>query len=132
MYYLQAWSLGINGERFLSCQFEAWVHGPVCRGLYNRFKTNKNLYSFISKYDVVNVKAFGDICDEDKGFINYILDNYAGFTGTELEIMTHKELPWIEARNGIGPMESCNEIISEDTMRIFYGEKWKAINSKTE
>lgn len=49
LYYLQAWSLGINNERFLNCEFEAWVHGPVSRDLYNRFKASKTLYSFISK-----------------------------------------------------------------------------------
>ena len=52
LYYLQAWSLGINNERFLNCKFEAWVHGPVCRELYNRFRASKTLYSFISKDDV--------------------------------------------------------------------------------
>ena len=130
LYYLQAWSLGITKEPFLNCKFEAWVHGPVCRELYNRFRTSKTLYSFTSKDDVDTIDtSYLDICEEDKAFINYILDNYAGFSGTELEVMTHKEQPWIEARHGIGPMESCNEVISEDTMRDFYGKKWNEINS---
>ena len=130
LYYLQAWSLGINNERFLNCKFEAWVHGPVSRELYNRFRASKTLYSFISKNDVnENETSYSDICEEDKAFINYILDNYAGFSGTELEAMTHKERPWIEARHGIGPMESCINVISEDTMKDFYGKKWSEINS---
>ena len=130
LYYLQAWSLGINNERFLNCKFEAWVHGPVCRELYNRFRASKTLYSFISKDDVdKNETSYMCIDEEDRSFINYILDNYAGFSGTELEVMTHKEQPWIEARHGIGPMESCNEVISEDTMRDFYGKKWNEMNS---
>lgn len=130
LYYLQAWSLGINNERFLNCEFEAWVHGPVSRDLYNRFKASKTLYSFISKNDVdkENTSYMG-IDEKDKNFINYILDNYAGFSGTELEAMTHKDLPWIEARHGIGPMDSCNQVISEDTMKEFYGKKWSEINS---
>ena len=84
----------------------------------------------ISKDDVdKNETSYMRIDEEDRSFINYILDNYAGFSGTELEVMTHKEQPWIEARHGIGPMESCNEVISEDTMRDFYGKKWNEINS---
>ena len=130
LYYLQAWSLGINNKRFLNCKFEAWVHGPVSRELYNRFRASKTLYSFISKDDVdKNETSYMRIDEEDRSFINSILDYYAGFSGTELEAMTHKERPWIEARHGIGSMESCNNIISEDTMRDFYGKKWSEINS---
>ena len=84
LYYLQAWSLGINNERFLNCKFEAWVHGPVCRELFNRFRVSKTLYSFISKDDVdKNETSYMCIDEEDRSFINYILDNYAGFSGTE-------------------------------------------------
>ncbi len=64
----------------------------------------------------------------DIEFINYILDNYAGYSGAELESMTHKEDPWMEARNGYAPMQSCNKIISEETMRNYYGERWQKIN----
>lgn len=130
LYYLQAWSLGINKEPFLNCKFEAWVHGPVSRELYNRFRASKTLYSFISKDDVdKNDTSYVRIEEEDRRFINYILDNYAGFSGTELEAMTHNEQPWIEARHGIGPMESCINVISEGTMIDFYGKKWSEINS---
>lgn len=130
VYYLQAWFLGINGERFLDCSFEAWVHGPVCRELYDRFKGSKTLYSFISMEDVQDKNSASCIESQDKDFINYILDNYAGFSGVELEAMTHKEMPWKEARNGIAPMLACEKVISEDTMREYYGERWKRIQGE--
>lgn len=57
LYYLQAWSLGINGERFIESPFEAWVHGPVSKVLYDRFKSTKNLYSFIYETNVINKKS---------------------------------------------------------------------------
>lgn len=31
MYYIQAWSLGINGKPMMNGKFEAWVHGPMHR-----------------------------------------------------------------------------------------------------
>ena len=79
LYYVQAWSLGINQERFLKCDFEAWAHGPVSRVLYNRFKDTKNLYSFINEADVINKNPETKILNDDIDFINFILDNYAGF-----------------------------------------------------
>lgn len=130
LYYLQAWSLGINNEPFLKSSFEAWVHGPVCKELYDRFKETKSLYSFITLSDLLDINPKTKIDPADVEFINFILENYAGFSGAELEVMTHKEKPWIEARNGLEPMERGNRIISEESMSAFYGEKWKQIQSK--
>lgn len=127
MYYIQAWSLGINGEKMMEARFEAWVHGPVCRQLYDRFKSTKSLYSTIDKEDVKNIDATNDITQEDKEFINYILENFARYSGPQLETMTHNEQPWIEARNGASPMEHCENQISEDTMRTYYGKKYEEI-----
>lgn len=128
LYYLQAWSLGINQKPFLTCSFEAWVHGPVSRELYDRFKSSHSLYSFITVSDVVNENPETAIEQDDIEFINYILDNYAGYSGAEMESMTHKEAPWLEARRGYAPMQSCDNTISEETMQNYYGERWKAIN----
>ena len=128
LYYLQAWSLGINQEPFLKWSFDARVHGPVSRELYNRFRLSHSLYSFITVSDVVNENPEASIAQDDIEFINYILDNYAGYSGAELESMTHKENPWLEAREGSAPMQSCDKTISEETMRVYYGERWKEIN----
>lgn len=127
MYYIQAWSLGINKVAMMDARFEAWVHGPVCRQLYNRFKETKSLYSVITKEDILNVNAADEIASDDKEFIDYILENFARYSGTQLESMTHSELPWIEARGGVGQMEHCENQISEETMKDFYGKKYEEI-----
>lgn len=128
LYYLQAWSLGINNERFINCSFEAWVHGPVCRQIYDRLKGQKNLYSLITTDDLQTQEPNTLIEAIDIEFINFILDNYAGFSGTELETMTHKETPWIETRRGLNPMQGCNKEIPEDMMQTYYGKKWHQLN----
>ncbi len=129
LYYIQGWSLGISNEKFLNCSFEAWVHGPVCRQLYDRFKTTKNLYSIITPDDrIFTDKDLDFICKEDKEFINYILENYAGFSGAELESMTHAEKPWLETRGDLAPMQACHKEISNEIMKDFFGEKWAVIN----
>lgn len=128
LYYLQAWSWGINNERFINCSFEAWVHGPVCRQIYDRLKGQKNLYSLITTDDLQTKEPNTLIEAADIEFINFILDNYAGFSGTELETMTHTEAPWIETRRGLDPMQGCNKEIPEDMMQTYYGKKWHQLN----
>lgn len=127
IYYIQAWSLGINKQKMMDARFEAWVHGPVCRQLYERLKPTKSLYSTISIEDVQNKEAMNEIDPEDREFVNYILENFARYSGPQLETMTHKELPWIEARGNAGPMEHCENQISEDTMSSFYGKLYETI-----
>ena len=129
LYYVQAWSLGILKVKFINTKFEAWVHGPVCRDLYDRFKTNKTLYSPISVDDIIIQNPEELIDEEDIKFINFILENYAGFSGAELETMTHNESPWKETRQGLSPMQSSHKEIKDDLMKTYYGAKWEKINS---
>lgn len=127
MYYIQAWSLGINKVPFMKAHFEAWVHGPVCRQLYDRFKASKNLYSFIGTDDILNRNVADILAKEDKEFVSYILENYARYSGSQLEQMTHNEQPWIEARRGLAPMEHCENEITNASMEVYYAKRYAEI-----
>lgn len=127
IYYIQAWCLGINKERFMDARFEAWVHGPVCRELYDRFKDTKSLYATIGLEDVKNKNAKDCIAPDDIVFIDYILENYARFSGSQLEAMTHNEKPWINARGNVAPMEKCDGVITDESMLTYYGKKYNEI-----
>ena len=42
VFYADAWYMALNNDReLIPNQFEAWVHGPVVRELYNRFSDYK-------------------------------------------------------------------------------------------
>ena len=54
LYYAYAWTLALLNDdeehlnnRLFDSKFEAWVHGPVNREIYNRFNPAKYLYSEI-------------------------------------------------------------------------------------
>ena len=121
LYYIQAWSLGIRNRIFFEGEFQAWVHGPVNRHIYDRF-SNKYLYSEIDLDCCKNKNP--TFREEDTEFLNYILDNYLKYSGFELEAMTHKEQPWLEARAGVPFSQRCETVISEQSMRDFYGKQW--------
>lgn len=52
-----------------------------------------------------------------------IVQAYGSASPEELEIQTHHEKPWKNARNGIPADMSSNAVISEDSMREFFEEQ---------
>ena len=67
----------------MTAKFEAWIHGPVNREIYNRFNSTKYLYSEINIDDCMNHNV--SLSSEDAEFIDFILENYLKYSGAELE-----------------------------------------------
>lgn len=113
VYYADAWHLALRDNALIEEDFEAWVHGPVVRNLYYRFKEYK--WKPITE-NIELPKLPLSIC-------KYLHDFYAffgKFTAIELEQMTHQETPWIEARKGLSIDAECTNCISKETMKHFY------------
>lgn len=127
LYYVQAWSYGINKKPMFEGEFEAWIHGPVNRAIYDRFSPTKYLYSEINIADCKNKEV--KFSDEDTEFIDFILENYLKYSGAELERLSHNEKPWLETRGDLGVNERCDKIIAPELMMDYYGKKWEKINS---
>lgn len=123
LYYAQAWHLAFFQKPLFDGKFQAWIHGPVNRDIYDRFKENKLLYSTLDCDDLLDTNINETIDEKTQEHINNILESYARFSGTELEMMTHREDPWLEARKGFSPMERCENEISEQTMKNYYGNR---------
>lgn len=116
-YYVQAWSLAVKGEQLIDCKFQAWVHGPVCRELYDCCKNDIN--------NVTKISLGNDICEDDREFIDAVLGMYDDLTGQELELLTHSEEPWKEARRGLSYWQPSTNVISDDAMAAYYLEEFK-------
>lgn len=120
MYYVQAWNLAFRRTALFEGKFQAWVHGPVNREIYDRFAPKKSLYSEIQDCDA---RLDFDPESLDEGVrlhIDAVLEAYADFSGSQLEEMTHREPPWIEAREGYRPSQRCEVVIDENRMRDYY------------
>jgi len=119
-YYAKAWHLALYDENLVSEPFEAWIHGPVNPALYDVYKhygeDDIDLTEELKKTDIENF-------DEFFTFVLQVYDSYGHLDGNELEIISHEEKPWIEARGNKRPWESCDTIISEDIMKYFYRGK---------
>ena len=127
LYYVQAWSYGINKQPIFNGEFEAWVHGPVNREIYNRFNPTKYLYSEINIDDCLNNSV--SLSSGDAEFVDFVLENYLKYSGAELERLSHNEKPWIVTRGDLNVNERCEKVIDPKLMIEDYGEKWKSIKA---
>lgn len=115
-YYAYAWYLAQTGERLFEERFEAWVHGPVCPPLYSNIRYVKGLvgdWAIVPKYD-------GDVNEDALSIAKWVYEAYGEFSGTDLEIMTHREAPWIKARGGLNSWERSTALISDDDITEYY------------
>jgi len=124
LYYVEAWHLVFFNKSIVEDEFQAWVHGPVSKKLWNEVKNLSVLYSEleVSKPEKI-IKDVEEKLNQDQiDLINDVIKKYGKQSGYNLECLTHNELPWIEAREGLSPNAPSNNIISKKTMKKYYSE----------
>jgi len=115
-YYSQAWSLALKDSKLIDGNFEAWVHGPVNRPLWNRLKNYG--YSLIDEKALAGVA--NNIDEQTALFLEMVWATYKDFNGFQLESLTHQEAPWISAREGLSSCEPSDRIIDNRLMKSYY------------
>ena len=118
-YYAQAWHCALLDKPLFDEEIQAWVHGPVCPVLYSYYANYgwtpiKKLYGASPRFSA-----------ESLGVLRAVYSTYSKFDGAQLETLTHSELPWREARGNISPFEPSDKVISVESMRRYYAEKYK-------
>lgn len=114
VYYAYAWTLtllndsaeNLTNKLFDDGRFEAWVHGPVIHGLYNKY----------SKYGFNNIsksKTRPTFTEDIEDVLNQVWDVYGKYNADQLESMTHQESPWKNARKDLSPLDSSSNFISD-------------------
>lgn len=117
VFYADAWYMVFNnGNQLIPEQFEAWVHGPVVRSLYDRFRGS-------SWHPIMEEVSYPLSLDKDtRDHLNEIYEVLGAFSAFELEQMTHDEQPWIQARQGLEPDQVCTRAIDKSLMHSFYSQ----------
>ena len=113
VYYAQAWSLVWDDRQLFDDPIEAWANGPVVRGLYERHRGQFEVRDW----------PWGDAdrLDRDaRETIEAVVDYYGGRSAQVLSDLTHRELPWREARQGVPDGERGHRTISLATMAEYY------------
>ncbi|QNE38590.1 DUF4065 domain-containing protein [Hymenobacter sp. NBH84] len=127
LYYLQAWSLAISDDDLFDDVPQAWMHGPVYTDVYHKYSHLKAapIVAPVSRPSVARLPispiAFtsGELVEQER-ILETILESYMPQTAEWLKNQTHREQPWIEAREGLPPMAPSTKYLSKQTMREYY------------
>lgn len=111
-FYVQGWYVAKKGCPLFKHDFQAWRYGPVSPTLYKYHTKNATV-----SLNYTNIPGhIQNISDADKNFIEVIVSLYAGFTGLQLSELSHKQDPWINAKQN---SPSTNEITLESMQEYF-------------
>lgn len=111
-YYAYAWYLTKYNERLFEESPQAWIHGPVFMSLYKAIQ-NKEM----TKTDIKCIEENERV----KKLLEVIYKVYGKFSGYKLELMTHSEDPWKNARKGYLPDEKSRVEIKDEDILAYYG-----------
>ena len=113
LYYAQAWHLALYGIPLFDDDFEAWIHGPVIPSLYAQYQQ----FGWQPILKEVQPPQFPE---ELADFLEEVTEEYFMLDAYELEMMTHREAPWIQARGGLPIDEPSYAVISQQSMKDYY------------
>lgn len=112
-YYSQAWHLVWESKPMFNAKIEAWANGPVIPKLYEAHR-GQFMVSSWPKGNADNLKK-----DEVESE-SVVLGAYGGMSAFELSELTHRELPWRDARQGLGAGERGNAEITPSALVEYY------------
>ena len=120
-YYAQAWYLTLYDRPLFNDEFEAWIHGPVCNSVYQKYRQ----YGW---QQIEKESRVPEIVIQTEGVFDHIKQIYRIYgemDGDQLERLTHTERPWQDARTGLKPNEPSTNPIGSNAMRQFYLEEFE-------
>jgi len=134
LYYIQGWHFGyFKKEPLFDAVPQAWVHGPVYPEVYQQYKWDNNIKVNENECSPEVLKTIIDgfqISNNEIDFLNSLLIYYSKRSGAELEITTHMERPWLEARGELAPHESSTVEIPLDSIKSYFIERHKKATSE--
>jgi len=124
VYYAYAHVLARHHCKLFDEPIQAWANGPVVWELYSQLKRYGR--GPIGE-DFLEGDVDGEIDRLSEVFppdvletLNGVYEAYIGKSAFELVTLTHNELPWREAREGLAPSDTSYNVISDEAiMRQF-------------
>lgn len=140
LYYIQSWHLvHFDGHSLFDDEPEAWINGPVYRKVYDKWKKERGIYDeFVLKFSLVGKlgelfnqkKEAIEVSDSQWSYLESVLNRYVPYSHEKLVLMTHKDAPWNEAREGLEPFVYADRTITHSSMQEFYTKLLAAKNKR--
>lgn len=126
LYYIQGFYYAFYNKFIFNEDCEAWIHGPVYRDIYYRYRNYH--FDAIKGSQEFDSSIFSD---EEKSIFDSVIRNICCYSGKILEIFTHAEEPWLEARGDLLINVGSDKIIDKKTIGkyfIYVKEKYNMIS----
>lgn len=123
LYYAQAFHIAALDSPAFDEDFEAWMHGPVVRTVWEKmrdFSILNDLLELTEAGKQLAKTAAEKLSQDQSDLIDDVLAEYGKLSAYKLECLTHSEAPWITARGNLSPDDHSCEVISKESMRTFY------------
>lgn len=114
-YYCQAWSLVWDDAPLFPEDFQAWANGPVCPELFHK---TQGRY-LVNAADETG--GDGNLTENQKDTIDRVVVHYGIHNAQWLSQLTHMEDPWNQARENVLQNGKCDNIITKESMAMYYG-----------
>ncbi|SIQ34017.1 type II TA system antitoxin MqsA family protein [Halanaerobium kushneri] len=127
LYYSQGFYKTFYDEFLFNDNCEAWVHGPVYKDIY--FKYRNFGYNPIED-ESLEFKNI-ELTEAEEELLDSIIDNFGCYSAKTLEKMTHSERPWRLTRKNLKAEEKSDEIISKELIADYFrdvNDKYKMLN----
>lgn len=122
LFYCDAYHLAYFDAELVNDKFEAWVHGPVSKKVFDFLKDKSLLYADLhfSGDAEHTMSSYLKLTTDQRDLIDDVLSVLSLWSGMQLETATHREKPWQEMRVDLGIGDKCNREISKETTKVFY------------
>ena len=118
LYFAQGFYTAFTGEYLFHNNCEAWIHGPVYRNVYYKYKDYGYNPIEDKKYEYGDIK----LTTVEKELLDSIIRNFGCYSGKVLEKMTHSEEPWRATRKGLNDNEGSDRLIDKELIYMYFKE----------
>lgn len=115
LYYVQGFYYAFFNSFLFEEDCEAWIHGPVYKDVYDRFKDYR--YNQIESEENLDELLFTSL---EISILDSVIKNFGCYSGKILEEFTHTEKPWLVARGNIPQNKKSQNIISKESIGEYF------------
>ncbi len=115
LYYIQGFYSAFYNIFIFPEDCESWVHGPVYRDIYFRYRD----YHFdpISSCEEFDSNT---LTTQEKAIYDSVIKYLCCYSGKVLERFTHNETPWISARGNLPVSAPSERIITKESIHEYF------------
>lgn len=121
LYYIQGFYYAFYQAFLFTEDCQAWIHGPVYRDIYFRYKDYR--FDPIEKAEDFDPNVFSS---GEKAIYDSVIDNLCCYSGKVLERFTHSETPWLTTRGDLPITAPSDRIIDKE----FIGNYFSTVKAK--